>query len=303
MAKNLRPKPTEATMWGSIQVSRMRASTKKNRWKKSSPKQIERRLARRQRLRFWAGLLLGAAFLGTLGTWGGWRVWHWALESPFFALNKIEVEGNERVVEEELLRLAGLREGENLFQLDEAKAQQAVLTHPWIKSATLEKRYPKTLRIRLTEYREVAILALGDLYLLDEEGKPFKRIQPSEQINLPLVTGLDKEAFIDKPEQSQGELRTALAALRAYKAENKGVQGLWEIRMEGREAILLMGLGQEVLLGEGGFEKKVRRLKRIQEELERRQIVAQVIRLNNRVRPEKVTIQIAKAAPEKEGTR
>lgn len=246
----------------------------------------------------------GFALLSTLGIWGGWKAWHWALESPFFALNEIEIEGNQRATKEELVRLSGLRKGENLLQLDEAKAQQAMLAHPWIKSATLEKRYPKTLKIHLTEYREVAVLALGDLYLLDEGGKPFKRIQPGEQIDLALITGVDREAFLDKPEQSQEVLKTALAALRAYKAEHKGTtEGLWELRMEGREVVLLLGSGQEVLLGEAGFEKKLRRLKRIEEELERRQVVAQVIRLNNRVRPERVTLQMAKAAPEKEGIR
>ena len=276
------------------------ASTKKNRWKKSSPKQIEQRIARRQRLRFLTKLLAGFAVLGGLGFWGGKALWHWALQSPFLALDELAFEGNQRASEEELLWLAGLSLGENLLQLDAAKVQQAMLAHPWVKSAAVKKRYPRGLEVHLEEYREAAILALGDLYLLDESGQPFKRMQPNEQIDLPLITGIDKEGFVENPEQSQLVLKTALAALRAFRAE---AEGLSEIRMEGREAVVLLNSGQEVLLGESGFEKKVRKLKRIQEELEQRQLRAQVIRLNNRARPQRVTVQISRALPERERIR
>jgi cell division protein FtsQ len=278
----------------------MKASTKKNRWKKSSPKEVEQRIAKRRRVRFWARLLLGISLLGALGFWGGKELWHWALESPFFALHEVAFEGNQRATEEELLGLAGLSKGENLLQLDKAKVQQAMLAHPWVKSAKVHKRHPKKLEIHLKEYREVAILALGDLYLLDESGEPFKRMQPGEQIDLPLVTGVDRESFVDDLGQSQRTLKAALAALRAFRAEE---EGLSEVRMEGQEAVLILNSGQEVLLGESGFEKKVRKLKRVQEELERRELRAQVIRFNNRARPQRVTVQLAKAIPEREGTR
>jgi len=278
----------------------MKASAKKNRWKKSSPKQVEQRIARRRRLWFWAKLCLSFSLLGGLGFWGSQALWHWALESPFFALHEVAFEGKQRATEEELMWLAGLRPGENLLQLDKAKVQQAMLTHPWVKSATVHKRYPKGLEVQLNEYREAAILALGDLYLLDDTGKPFKRMQASEQIDLPLVTGIDREGFVENPGQSQRVLKTALAALRAFRAE---AEGLSEVRMEGQEAVLILNSGQEVLLGESGFEKKVRKLKRVQEELERRQLRAQVIRLNNRARPQRVTVQIARAIPEREGVR
>ena len=276
------------------------ASTKKNRWKKSSPKQIEQRIARRRKLRFWTQLLLAGALVSGLGFWGGTEVWRWALESPFFALSEVAFEGKQRATEEELMWLAGLRTGDNLLQLDKAKIQQAMLTHPWVKSATVQKRYPKELKIHLEEYREAAILALGDLYLLEESGKPFKRMQPGEQLHLPLITGLDKEGFVESPESSQLVLKTALAAVRAFRAE---AEGLSEVRMEGMEAVLVLSTGQEVLLGESGFEKKIHKLKRIQEELERRHLSAHVIRLNNRTRPERVTVHIARAIPEREGTR
>jgi len=279
----------------------MKASTKtKNRWKKSSPRQVEQRIARRQKLRFWTQLLLGFSLVSALGFWGGRELWHWALESPFFALGEVVFEGNQRATKEALLRLAGLGGGENLLQLEETRVQQAMLVHPWVKSAQVKKRYPKGLHIHLEEYREVAILALGDLYLVDEGGKPFKRVQPNEQMNLPLITGVDREGFVDNPEQSQLVLKTALAAVRAFRAE---AQGLSEVRMEGQEAVLVLNSGQEVLLGESGFEKKLRKLKRIQEELQQRELLAQVIRLNNRVRPERVTVQVSSVLPEKENTR
>ncbi|MCL2012832.1 MAG: FtsQ-type POTRA domain-containing protein [Cystobacterineae bacterium] len=281
----------------------MKASTKKNRWKKSSPRQVEQRIARRQKLRFWTQLLLGFAVVSALGLWGSRALWHWALETPFFALSEVAFEGNQRATREELMRLSGLNEGENLLQLDALRVQQAMLTHPWIKSAMVKKHYPRGLQIHLIEYQEIAILALGDLYLMDAEGKPFKRIQANERVDLPLVTGMHKEAFVEHPEQSQTVLRTALAALRAFRAEHQGLEGLSEIRMEGGEAALLLSSGQEVLLGESGFEKKIRKLKRVQEELAQRKLLAQTIRLDNRVRPERVTIQVARALPEKEGAR
>lgn len=83
------------------------------------------------------------------------------LQSPFFALADVRVEGWRTVPPEEVVALSGVRYGDNLLRVDMPKAAAAVERHPRIERAAVRRRLPGTLVIGVVEY-EPLLLAVSD---------------------------------------------------------------------------------------------------------------------------------------------
>ena len=96
-------------------------------------------------------VLRGLLLLGALGslTWIGVQLDGWASSSPHFALRNLKVSGLRRATEKELLRLAGVAPGTNLWSLDPAAIAQAMSAHPWIRTVEVTRSLPDTLQLRV----------------------------------------------------------------------------------------------------------------------------------------------------------
>jgi cell division protein FtsQ len=176
--------------------------------------------------------------------------------------------------------------------------ERSIATHPWVKSVSVTRHLPSRLTIEIVEHRAVALLSMGDLYLVNEDGEPFKRIKPGDAIDLPLVTGLDREAIAAKKEEALEQLDAALALIEAYAAE-PGVASkpLSEVNLHPDGVTAVTTAGQEIEFGEGDVLPKLGRLARVRQELHARAMEAEVIRLDNRTRPSWVAVQIAAKRP------
>jgi cell division protein FtsQ len=219
----------------------------------------------------------------------------WALTSPTFALHTLSFHGQSRATEGELTRLSGLAAGQNLFQLDLPGLAKAMSAHPWIRSVDLRRQLPNALVVVVSEHEPVAMVSLGDLYLLDREGEPFKKVQPGEGVDLPLISGLDRDAYVADPQKSAARLRDALGMISAYEASDRAAgPKLSEVRLESDGFTLITARGVEVHLGAGETADQLARLTRVAAELSHRGLTAEVIRLDNRVRPGWVTVTVSK---------
>jgi cell division protein FtsQ len=246
--------------------------------------------------------LLGCLVLATLAGWGAVTVRQWALTSPTFTLQQLSVEGTVRATPAELMRLGGLAPGQNLFALDVDVLARALATHPWVRRADATRHFPAGLSLRVEEYEPAALLAMGDLYVLDGEGVPFKRLQPGDGVDLPLVTGLEREAWTEDADGAAARVREALAVVRAYEEAGLGKGGtLSEVRLEADGVVLVAGEGQEVRLPRGDVTTHLRRLGLVRAELARRGVGAEVIHLDNRARPGWIAVRVPVPASERSG--
>jgi cell division protein FtsQ len=243
----------------------------------------------RARAPFAFKLFVGAALMVALGA-GGQRAWAWGCRSDRFGLEHVNVRGANRASDSELLKLTGLSLGQNLLQLDIAAIERAFASHPWVKSAKVSRRLPDTLDVVLVEHEAKGVVSLGELYLVNAEGQPFKRLTPQDELDLPLITGLDRDAFVENPELSKLRILSALALIPVW---SKADGALSEIRTSDLGLTAVTADGREVRLGEGDLESKLKRLHRIQSELQARKLSADVIRLDNRMRPDWVTVQLS----------
>ena len=242
-------------------------------------------------------LLRGLGLLAALASlaWIGLQLDAWASGSPHFALRTVQVQGLHRATEHELLRLAGIAPGTNLWSLDPAAVAQAMGAHPWVRTVEVTRSLPDTLRLRVEERTPVALAALGDLYVVDGEGAPFKRVSPAEALDLPLLTGVSREAAEQDPDGTAARLREALAVADAYQHAFERPR-LSEIQLGEAGFELVAADGVRVVLGRDDLDGQLRRLRRVREELQHRGLLASAIHLENRVRPGWVAVQVQSGA-------
>jgi cell division protein FtsQ len=248
--------------------------------------------------RVFAGVLLSFALAAA--AWGGWR---WASTSDQFGLKSLIIEGAARAAEAELARLGGLSDGVNLVAMDTEAVERALSAHPWVASVSVRRELPSRLVVHVQEHRAVAVLALGDLYLVDERGVPFKRRTAADELDLPLITGVDRDDFLGDRERALGRLQRAVDVITAYQGRNPKRKDLSEVHVQLDEATVVTTRGEIVRLGAGALAEKLDRLERVRGELEARSLEAGTIRLDNRARPDWVAVQLAPAPAERGGQR
>lgn len=109
----------------------------------------------------------------------------WGLTfTSLFGAESLVVEGPVSLTEEEVLSLAGVARGTNVFHLDEAATESSLESSPWILDATVTKDLPSTVVISVIE--RSPILATDDGLAVAGDGV----VLPGAQVDgLPKVRG------------------------------------------------------------------------------------------------------------------
>jgi cell division protein FtsQ len=117
----------------------------------------------------------------------GWA----ATGSPLLDLDRVEVEGAVHTSPGEARFASGLRLGEPLVDVDEEAAARGVERLPWIERATVRRRWPGQVEIRVVEREPVAVTAVesGGAALLDATGRVLQWAD-GPLPGLPVLTGL-----------------------------------------------------------------------------------------------------------------
>lgn len=205
-------------------------------------------------------------------------------DSNFFRVANIEVISAGRVEASIVRELSGVRNGLSMFDLDLKSIGTQIEKNPWISSAEVERIFPRTVTIKVTEFIPAAIINHGYLYYVAQDGTVFKPLEMGEKINFPLLTGMEQKDILKNREETRlllaGAIRLA-ESLQTRKAFN--LQKVSEIRIDplhGYELMTLHG-GVPVKIGFDNFEPKLARLERIYSEIETRLSVTQYIDLNS----------------------
>ncbi len=173
------------------------------------PAVVRRAAAEAERSAFKAALdaalrTLAAAALSAILSLALWQSWRWATASPLFAVREIQFTGLVHASEGEMTRKSGLAVGENLFRADLPRATRALESQPWVAAVHIERQLPGTLRIDVEEHRAAALVQAGALYVLDDEGRLFKRAAPDDGLDLPIITGATWDRAVGSKEQAAG---------------------------------------------------------------------------------------------------
>ena len=108
-----------------------------------------------------------------------------------FPVEQIKITGAGRLSRDAVARRAGVGRGDNILAVNLSKIRRRLISHPWIAGAQVRRDIPAGLWIRIREHRGMAIVDLGDKFLLNSEGRLFKAYQPgSDPEGLPVIRGL-----------------------------------------------------------------------------------------------------------------
>ena len=246
---------------------------------------------------------LAAAAVSAALSFGLWEAWRWATASPFFALREIHFTGLVHAGEGELTRRSGLLPGENLFRANLPRAARALESHPWVANVRIERRLPGRLDISVEEHHPAALVQAGPLYVLDDEGRLFKRAAPEDGLDLPLITGFSRDAWQKQRPELQLRLLSALHVLDSWQVAGFNVSALSEVRLDEDGAFTLFahdalagaaqGSVQEIRLGAKDLALELRRLAQVRAALGRRGERATRIDLDNPARPDQAAATLA----------
>lgn len=216
-------------------------------------------------------------------------------ENPRFALTQIVVDGDGVLTPAQIVGLAGVNVGENLFRLDLDQARRNLELAPLIRRVEVRRLLPNRLFIRVNERVAVAQLGVNvrglsdPVFLVDREGvvmKPLKLadgsvVTPQMTRAVPVLTGA---ALAD------AQLGRAVGSEQVYRAlelldkfDQSAASAMLDIRQidlsRPRELVVLTRQGTTVRLDVAEFPKQLRRLCMILTWAQQRQRTAQSVDL------------------------
>lgn len=240
--------------------------------------------------------VLGLALVAAVATGVALSAHRYAVTSSRFALKAIEVEGGRRIGPEQAERLAGVSLGQNLFALDTRAAEQKLLENPWIESARVVRKLPATLAIVLVEREAIALAAIVEgLYVVSADGRPFKRVEPTDPVDLPVITGISPAGLARDRTRELERLAQGLEVLRQYRRlELEKVYPAQEVHLEpGGSLRLIVGSdGITLSLGKDSLRQRLLMAERVVRETRAAGRLPGIVFADNVSHPERVVVRL-----------
>ena len=185
--------------------------------------------------------------------------------------------------------------GKNLFLVETALIEQQLIREPWIQSVLVRRELPATLRFEIKEREVAAAVALDAIYLVDNNGVPFKRATAEEaaRLPIPIITGLQRERFVRERVRSLQLIRDALTVHAAWQSRTRPELGEVHVdRMTGVTLYTLDGQGIRVGIPDDKLGARLERVEAVLSELQRRGEQARMIYADNRSRPDRISVRL-----------
>jgi cell division protein FtsQ len=159
-----------------------------------------RTIAKRVALMRWSGVIVGVALIG-------WAIAIGMQQSgPFLSqlleIKQVTVDGVRHLDRQEVIELVNLKPGTPLHHIVTSAIMERVESHPWITEATVERAPFHELRISIIERTPAAVIRAGSENMLsDAEGHVLGRLPQTDDVSLPMVTGVDLKRLLRGDEE------------------------------------------------------------------------------------------------------
>ena len=237
---------------------------------------------RAARLRFAgisASVLFGIVFVGFVFWRGGeWMLNRFIYENEAFAVRNIEVQTDGVIATNYIFHCTMIKPNQNLLALDLARVKRDLELVPMIKSASVERTLPNSLKIRVAEREPMAQIQVMQLkagggteqiiYQLDDQGFVFKPLDlrlrskpPETNVRLPIISGVDaRELRIGRRVEAEPIL-AALQLLTDFEQSSMlGYAEIIQIDVSTPETLhIYTAQGSEVFFSLDSFDQQLRR--------------------------------------------
>jgi cell division protein FtsQ len=249
-------------------------------------------------VRISAALRLGFGLALVIGTSVSvaYSVRHYALTSPRFSIQEVNLLGGKRVSPEQAQKQAGVELGQNVFALDTALAEKKLLENPWISEARVTRDLPRALRVEIKEREPVALAVFSErLYLVTAEGDPFKELAPGDPADYPIITGVSVEGLSRDRPRELDRVRVGLDVLEQYaRIPLSKTQPAQEVHLADSGDVVLTA-GKEGItfeLGRDAYRRKLLMGEQVVSEMRRKGRSPGIVFLDNQAHPERVVVRM-----------
>ena len=264
----------------------MNKDVKKNRYKKQRAKKDAPRLKR-------VKTVVAATILVPIATaaLGCMYIFFYDLitQCDYFAVKEIQVNGLERLSKIAVLKAADIDEANNSLQINLHLVRKKLLAHPWIDTVEVKRIIPDRLEITIVEHHPMAIVDIGDYFLINDRGRIFKKLDATDPRHLPTVTGLELDDITRYHEAKTNYFNPVMDILTLGKESNSGfsnsaIDHITVDRELGLSLTLWADKGKLIKLGFNDYEKKIERMKTVSKSIRKIKHLMEeinVIDLNN----------------------
>jgi cell division protein FtsQ len=186
---------------------------------------------------------------------------HWAKSHSYFAIAKLELDGNRRLTRHEVLEWIGVHEGTSIWDAPPTELQMRLESHPWIRRANVQRDFPGHLAMTVQERRPMAIVRLDTLNYVDRTGRILGPLRDDDSRDFPLITGFEDDATRSFAPIG---IHRALQFLRRCERLSC-FDGVSEVHVSQQKGLTVFPLRPTVavVLGWGGWREKLLRSARV----------------------------------------
>lgn len=189
-------------------------------------------------------------------------------QCDYFAVEKVEVSGIERLTRKRVLQAAKIADGVNILSVNLNAARKRLHAMSWVENAEIRREFPDTFIIRIREHSPVAVIEMGGLFLINTSGEIFTETGDDEFEDLPVITGIKYTTW---KTESRGGNPVAGSVIKVIELARKEgcvlpFESIKKISVD-KDLGLTVTTGEfpaeKIHLGFGGYEDKYRRLSEI----------------------------------------
>lgn len=180
---------TDDKAWPAVAGARRPFARRSRRW-------LNRMFERLEAVPLGTGTAGAVTFLGLTVAYGVIVGGHWsdvvdmATANSGFAIESVKMSGQYETSDSALLAALGIDPGVSLVAFDVSDARQRVMALPWVDKASIQKLYPDTLSVVVTERTPFALWYVNGAYsLIDRTGRVIAEGVDPTPYKLPVVAG------------------------------------------------------------------------------------------------------------------
>jgi cell division protein FtsQ len=171
--------------------------------------------------------------------------------TSLFALEELEVTGGRPAVREAVREAASPLLGDSLVALDEAELRRRLEAIPAVRSFSVDRAFPHTLRIAVVQERPLAVLRSGgDAWLVSDRGRVIGAVDSGTPDRRPIIWAGSEESFAPGRAIQDEDVRGVLEALR--RLPDHFPEHIRSARAGEGTVTLVLDEGMEIRLGDAG---------------------------------------------------
>jgi cell division protein FtsQ len=141
-------------------------------------------------------------------------------ESDRYRVEFVEVAGNDRASDEQIVERSGISVGDAIFSIELEDAAERIRRHPRVKHAEVAVTVPNHVSIRVVEREPLALVVFNKPYELDAEGVILGEYKKGVSPEGPIISGVKEPELLTEGATLTGDgLEEALQLWRIFSSD------------------------------------------------------------------------------------